>query len=306
MALAACYRGAPGVGRGVGHVGAACGAAGPSISSQAGSSFAAPASSACRAAAGRSLASAAAATPLRTSARGLRQGTTFAQAVALLTLAGRRAAAGSSLGSGLRKGSGRGRQTASIARAAGERPYRVLVPVADDSEEIETACITDVLVRAGAEVTVASVSSQLQVKMSRGLKVVADKLIGECTGEQWDVIACPGGMPGAEHLRDSKELAELLKEQRTGGRIMAAVCASPAVVFKTHGLLGESATSYPAPKFKEMVGSGWTDAKAVVDGNIITSQGPGTSLQFALKIVEVLYGRAKAEELAAQMVTEVA
>mmetsp|Transcript_29532 Transcript_29532/g.84575 ORF Transcript_29532/g.84575 Transcript_29532/m.84575 type:complete len:304 (+) Transcript_29532:80-991(+) len=192
------------------------------------------------------------------------------------------------------------------AAGADGSPFRVLVPVANDSEEIETACITDVLTRAGAEVTVASVEPELQVRMSRGLKVVADKLIGDCAGEQWDAIACPGGMPGAERLRDSEDLTKLLTEQRSSGRVTAAVCASPAVIFATHGLIGDTATSYPAPKFKELVGEGWTDAKAVVDGNVITSQGPGTSLQFALKIVEELYGIAKAKELADQLITRVA
>ncbi|CAL1157541.1 unnamed protein product [Cladocopium goreaui] len=184
-----------------------------------------------------------------------------------------------------------------------EKKYRVLVPIAEDSEEIETACITDVLTRAGADVTVASCSGDLQVRMSRGLKVVADKDIKDCKGETWDVIALPGGMPGAEHLRDNQVLEEMLKDQKSSGRVTAAVCASPAVVFAHHGLLESSATCYPAPKFKELVGSGWKDAKAVVDGNVITSQGPGTSLQFALKIVEEIYGEAKAQELAEQMVT---
>eukprot|EP00930_Biecheleria_cincta_P104475 TRINITY_DN96805_c0_g1_i1.p1 TRINITY_DN96805_c0_g1~~TRINITY_DN96805_c0_g1_i1.p1 ORF type:complete len:265 (-),score=38.12 TRINITY_DN96805_c0_g1_i1:64-831(-) len=184
--------------------------------------------------------------------------------------------------------------------------FRVLVPVANDSEEIETACITDVLTRAGASVTVASVEPEKQVRMSRGLKVVADVLIDECTSQEWDVIALPGGMPGAERLRDSAPLAGLLKAQHQSGRWLAAVCASPAVVFAEQGLLGAAATSYPAPQFKELVGDRWTDAKAVVDGSVITSQGPGTSLQFALKIVEVLYGLPKSQELAAQMVTSVA
>jgi len=202
-------------------------------------------------------------------------------------------------------GGGRGRWASTIQRQAQAAPVKVLVPVAEDSEEIETACITDVLVRAGAAVTVASVEESLQVKMSRGLKVVADKLIGECADEEWDVIACPGGMPGAERLRDSSTLSKLLEQQQSSGRLIAAVCASPAVVLASQGLLGKGgATCYPAPQFKEMVGSQWTDSKAIVDGKVITSQGPGTSLQFALKIVEEMYGREKAEELAKQMVTE--
>jgi 4-methyl-5(b-hydroxyethyl)-thiazole monophosphate biosynthesis len=183
----------------------------------------------------------------------------------------------------------------------------VLVPIADDSEEIETACITDTLVRAGAKVTVASVmSGRLQCTMSRGLKVVADVSIEECADLDWDAIALPGGMPGAERLRDSAVLTTLLKRQSAAGKTTAAVCASPAVVFAAHDLLPpSSATCYPAPAFKEKIAT-WTDASAIVDGHIITSQGPGTSLQFALKLVEVLYDKDKAEEIAKAMLTTTA
>merc|ERR1712048_766324 len=109
-------------------------------------------------------------------------------------------------------------------------------------------------------------------------------------------------MPGAERLRDNEVLATLLKEQSSKGAVTAAVCASPAVVFAKHGLLPTNATCYPAQKFKDMV-PGWIDQKAVIDGHIITGQGPGTSLQFALKIVEKLYGLEKAQELAKAMLT---
>jgi len=179
----------------------------------------------------------------------------------------------------------------------------VLVPIADDSEEVETACITDVLVRAGVSVTTASVMPQLQVKMSRGLKIVADKLIDECADQSWDAIVLPGGMPGAEHLRDSSVLKSLMEKQNGENKTIAAVCASPAVVFAAHGLLPESATCYPAPKFKEILGSMRSDDPVVVSKNVITSQGPGTSLQFALKIVEALCGEAKAKEIAGAMLT---
>jgi len=184
-------------------------------------------------------------------------------------------------------------------------PLRVLVPIADDSEEIETACITDTLVRAGADVTVASTKAdgQLAVKMSRGLKILADCSITECTGKHWDAIALPGGMPGAERLRDCVPLVTMLKEQVAASRLIAAVCASPAVVLASHDLLPERATCYPAPQFKKALPNGWIDASAIADGQVITSQGPGTSLQFALKIVERLYGEEKADELAAQLLT---
>ena len=128
------------------------------------------------------------------------------------------------------------------------QPISVLVPIADDSEEIETACITDTLVRAGASVTVASVmpEGRLQCTMSRGLKIVADKSIEDVANEAFDAIALPGGMPGAERLRDCATLTEMLKAHAGAGKTTAAVCASPAVVFATHGLLKDVATCYPA------------------------------------------------------------
>lgn len=101
----------------------------------------------------------------------------------------------------------------------------VLVPIADGSEEIETTCITDTLTRFGAHVTVASVGPTLECRMSRGIKVLADCAISDCVGKAWDLIALPGGMPGAEHLRDSADLVSLLQKQKSEGKLYAAVCA---------------------------------------------------------------------------------
>jgi putative intracellular protease/amidase len=101
----------------------------------------------------------------------------------------------------------------------------VLVPIADGSEEIETTCITDTLTRFGADVTVASVGPSLECRMSRGIKVVADCPIADCATKNWDLIALPGGMPGAEHLRDSDVLVDLIKKQKAAGKLYAAICA---------------------------------------------------------------------------------
>ncbi len=181
---------------------------------------------------------------------------------------------------------------------------RVLVPIADNSEEIETSCITDTLVRAGAEVTVASCNAGdgLQCKMARGLKVVADCKIEACADGEWDAIVLPGGMPGAEHLRDSAPLKALLLRQHERSACLAAVCASPAVVFAAHGLLPDSWTCFPVDKFKGAA-PGWQDARVVADGHRITSQGPGTSLAFALRVVEQLYGKEKADTVGAALLT---
>ncbi len=177
---------------------------------------------------------------------------------------------------------------------------KVLAPIADGIEEIEAACIIDVLRRAGASVTVASVD-KLQVTAAHGIKLVADKLISDCTKSVYELIALPGGMPGAERLRDSKELELMLKCQQREGRLYAAICASPAVVFQHHGLIGRrKATCYPSFA-KQLDNTDAVESRVVVDDKCITSQGPGTALEFALKLVEMLYGKEKVKEVALPM-----
>ncbi len=177
---------------------------------------------------------------------------------------------------------------------------KVLVPMADGSEEIEAVCIIDTLRRAGAEVTVASVD-KLQVTASRGVKLVADALITSCASQTYDCIALPGGMPGAEHLRDSAPLIDLLKKQKQAGRLYAAICASPAVVLRPHGLIDKvKATCFPALQGK-LDPACTSKERVVVDGNCVTSQGPATAIEFALKLVELLLGPAKAKEVGSAM-----
>jgi 4-methyl-5(b-hydroxyethyl)-thiazole monophosphate biosynthesis len=176
----------------------------------------------------------------------------------------------------------------------------VMVPIADGTEEIEAVCIIDVLRRAGSAVTVASVGD-LQITASRGVKLVADTVIAECVHRTYDLIALPGGMPGAEHLRDSQALTRMLKRQQREGRFYAAICAAPAIVLQHHGLLGpHRATCHPS--FAHYLPN--TEAVAsrvVVDGTCITSRGPGTALEFALQLVALLYDSQKAQEVSEPM-----
>lgn len=176
-----------------------------------------------------------------------------------------------------------------------------LVPVANGSEEMEAVCIIDILRRAGIEVTVASVEETLQVTGSRGTRIVADRPIGECAGQTFDLIALPGGMPGAERLRDCALLTDLLKAQQAAGRFYAAICAAPVVVLLHHGLLdGKRATAHPA--FSDRLPDQMPVSQRVVtDGNCITSRGPGTAIEFALRLVAALCGETKAAEIGAHM-----
>lgn len=177
---------------------------------------------------------------------------------------------------------------------------KVLVPISDGVEEIEAVCIIDVLRRAGAEVTVAAVGS-LEVTASRGVRLVADCRLADCAGKRFDLIALPGGLPGAEHLRDSEVLTALLREQALGKRLYAAICAAPAVVLQHHGLLaGRRATCHPAlaDRLEPQAAS---PERVVVDANCVTSQGPGTALEFALALVERLFGPERAKAVADPM-----
>ena len=179
---------------------------------------------------------------------------------------------------------------------------KVLVPIADGLEELEAVTIIDVLRRAGADVTVASVGSALQVTASRQVKLVADKLIGDCVNETYDLIALPGGMPGAEHLRDCKSLIDILRRQKQAGRLVGAICATPAVALVPHGLLDDRrATCYPG--LEDKLPHPVKD-RVAVDGNVVTSQGPGTAIAFALELVRQLFDEERRKATSGPMLVQ--
>ena len=164
----------------------------------------------------------------------------------------------------------------------------VLVPVAQGIEEMEAITIIDVLRRAGADVVVASVDD-LTVKASRGIEFKADRLISDCLDRSFDLIVLPGGIPGAENLKNSKELAGLLKNQAAQNKFYGAICASPAVVLHSLGLVTPGAvTCHPA--FADRIDGGTVqDRNVVINGPCITSKGAGTALEFALTLVQQLF-----------------
>ena len=181
---------------------------------------------------------------------------------------------------------------------------RVLVPIANGSEEIEVCTIVDVLRRAGAEVVIGSANTTLEVTLAHGLKVVADKILSECVHEDFAMIALPGGMPGAEHLRDNADLTMLLKKQHKAGLWIGAICASPSVVLAHHALLEQTAaTSYPGfenalpdkTKIKQTV---------VVDKKCVTGKSPGTAIEFALTLVAILFDEAKSQQIRRDLVLQ--
>ncbi|CNK86789.1 protein deglycase YajL [Yersinia aleksiciae] len=181
-----------------------------------------------------------------------------------------------------------------------------LVCLAPGSEETEAVTTIDVLVRAGIEVTTASVASDgaLEIVCSRGVRLLADTRLVDVADQKFDVVVLPGGIKGAECFRDSPLLVATVRQTHNEGRLVAAICAAPALVLEHHNLFPVgNMTGFPALKDK-IDATKWMDQRVVYDRrvNLVTSQGPGTSIDFALKIVFLLLGREKAEEIAWQLV----
>jgi len=166
---------------------------------------------------------------------------------------------------------------------------RVLVPLAEGFEELEAVTIIDILRRAGIEVVVASLAGN-PVTGSHGIRISADTPLAALVEQDFDMIALPGGMPGADHLNKDPRVANLVRSLHGKGRPVAAICAAPMVLAAAGVLAGRRATSYPG-FLKESDQVTRVGDAVVVDGGIITSRGPGTALDFALALVEELAGR---------------
>jgi 4-methyl-5(b-hydroxyethyl)-thiazole monophosphate biosynthesis len=181
---------------------------------------------------------------------------------------------------------------------------RILVPLAEGFEMIEALSIVDVFRRGGGHVDLAAVGDSLQVTSSHSVPVIADKLLVECVNEEYDLIVLPGGIPGADNLKNSDVLAELLKKQNSEDKLYGAICASPAVVLEHLGLLeGKKATCHPL--FVEKLSNlEKIDERVVFDKNCVTSKGAGTSIEFGLELLGILMGEEKKLEVAKGMAIE--
>ena len=166
----------------------------------------------------------------------------------------------------------------------------VLVPLAQGCEEMEAVTIVDILRRAGVEVITAGLDAE-PVKASRGITIVPDMTLDEALQQDFDMVALPGGLPGADNLNNDARIHALLKKLADSGKFTAAICAAPVVLAKAGLLQGKKATSYPGFLDKMAVpGLTFVVQKVVKDGKVITSRGPGTAIDFALELVESLCG----------------
>lgn len=176
---------------------------------------------------------------------------------------------------------------------------KVAVFIADGSEEVEAITPVDILRRAKVEVDVVSVMPEREIVASRNVRITADKLLDEISFDDYDLLVLPGGVRGTNNLNACEELKKNLVRFNDQGKGIAAICAAPTVFAGLGILNGKTSTCNPG--FWEELGANGAnvieDRKVVVNGNIITSQAMGTSVDFGLALVGYLCGEEAKEEL---------
>ncbi|SFV55324.1 4-methyl-5(beta-hydroxyethyl)-thiazole monophosphate synthesis protein [hydrothermal vent metagenome] len=170
----------------------------------------------------------------------------------------------------------------------------VLIPLAEGFEELEAVALIDVMRRGGIEVRVAYIEDELHhgrvVTGANGIGVQADTSLKNIISDDFDMMVLPGGWGGTYALAENARVLELLKEFKAN-KVVGAMCAAPYALKKA-GVLGNNYTCYPGAK-EEIDQPGYRDdLKVVEDGNVMTSQGPGTAVCFGLAIVKRLVGEA--------------
>lgn len=177
-----------------------------------------------------------------------------------------------------------------------------LIPLAPGFEDLEAVTLVDLLRRAGIEVVTAGLQRGL-IEGSRGTRIEPDAYLDEVLTRDFDLVALPGGLPGAEHLRDDARVQTLLKRMAAAGRYTTAICAAPMALAQAGLLTGKQVTAYPGVLEKLMLRDTFLQPGAVVvDGKVVTSRGPGTAMDFALTLIELLVGREKRQQVEAGLV----
>lgn len=163
-------------------------------------------------------------------------------------------------------------------------------------EEVEALTAADLLRRAGAEVITVSISSSNAVTGAHSIPVVADIKLDESAFDDADAIVLPGGLPGVDNLKACRKLTDIINKNNEQGKYICAICAAPMILGGMGLLQGKKATCYPGCE-GALTGAVTSEDRVCVDGNIITSRGVGTAIDFASEIIKVLFGAEKSAEI---------
>jgi 4-methyl-5(b-hydroxyethyl)-thiazole monophosphate biosynthesis len=173
------------------------------------------------------------------------------------------------------------------------------VPLAEGFEEIEAISVIDILRRADIEVVTAGLKDGLATG-SHKVPVLPDTTLEKIDYRDFDGMVLPGGSPGFINLGNDPRILNMAREMDRAGKYVAAICAAPSVLIKAGVLQGRRATVSPSGKAQVQACADFREDRVVVDKNLITSRSPGTALEFALRLVEVLAGKEKMEQIKAQ------
>ena len=177
----------------------------------------------------------------------------------------------------------------------------VLVPLAQGCEELEAVTIIDLLRRAEVQVTTASLDDQT-ITASRGTKLVADTTLDQVINEKFDMVVLPGGLPGADNLNADQRIHNILKQTIANNNYVAAICAAPKVLASAGLLEAKKATAYPGVlEALENNSFEITGVAVQQDGQVLTSRGPGTAMEFALELISCLLGDEKRQQVEAAL-----
>lgn len=173
---------------------------------------------------------------------------------------------------------------------------RALIVFPEEFEDIEAVVVSDILDRAGFEVTKAALGSKV-VTSAHGLKIMADCLLSQIKVSDFDVLVLPGG-PGHKNLLNSALVIKTIKDFDSKQKTIAAICAAPVVLAAAGVIEDKMAVVHPGyekniPRVR--------NSRVLVSKNIITSQAPGTAMEFALMIVEKTAGKKAADRLKENM-----
>ena len=178
---------------------------------------------------------------------------------------------------------------------------KVALMVADGLEEIEGLTVADICRRAGLEIDLVSNTDSLDIMSSHQIAFKADKAFHQTDLSEYDCIVLPGGMKGHKNLEANSELQTAIRNFVAEGKYVAAICAAPTILGRMGILKGRTATCYPGME-DALEGATLGTHSVEVDGTVITSRGMGTTIDFALKIVEIFMGAQTAERIGHQIV----
>jgi 4-methyl-5(b-hydroxyethyl)-thiazole monophosphate biosynthesis len=180
---------------------------------------------------------------------------------------------------------------------------RVLVPLADGFEEVEAVTIIDLLRRADIDVVTAALADR-RVTGNHGITIEADTTLDAALdgAAPFDMVALPGGLPGARHLQSDPRVLDALRAAAARGAYTAAICAAPIALAEAGLLRGRRATSFPGfLDTLDIPGMERSELPVVTDGTLVTSRGPGTAMEFALTLIELLTDQATRERVAGRL-----